>query len=284
MPRNEEEVMRNIITLSNQLKLSRDLPQVITSFDSQTEDELSFTVIWLRVVKEDDRPIQQAFDIQTSFLKFELDRVKKVGLLRKKYLKEVTVFKVRFPSSNFLRSDHSVDLFKARQSIVIELQRVLGEYRDYNGGMIAKQHEQFLSLKALLPSLDDNDELVLENFFHSIYPVELRSVFNPFYLKKMFTMFLEAVKKNKEGAAENSIFQMSDEAGVYLLLSYKEAAVREAVIDCVREFQIPDFQLLTVISEYAESSYLGYVCLEGDPGQRENFVREISNCLGKLDF
>ena len=97
-------------------------------------------------------------------------------------------------------------------------------------------------------------------------------------------MFLEAVKKNKEGAAENSIFQMSDEAGVYLLLSYKEAAVREAVIDCVREFQIPDFQLLTVISEYAESSYLGYVCLEGDPGQRENFVREISNCLGKLDF
>ena len=51
MPRNEEEVMRNILILSEQLKLVRDLPQIIVSFDEQTDKYVSFTVILLRILK-----------------------------------------------------------------------------------------------------------------------------------------------------------------------------------------------------------------------------------------
>ena len=46
MPRNEEEVMRNILILSNQLRYLRDIPQMIISFDEQADTELSFTVVF----------------------------------------------------------------------------------------------------------------------------------------------------------------------------------------------------------------------------------------------
>ena len=67
MPRNEEEVMRNIITLSNQLRLSRDLPQVIINFEEQSSKQLSFTVIWLRVLKPADLPIKNHFKMRFIF-------------------------------------------------------------------------------------------------------------------------------------------------------------------------------------------------------------------------
>jgi len=92
MPRNEEEVMRNIITLSNQLKLTRDLPQVIINFESQVETELAFTVIWLRVLNLFDLPIHDLFEKSDSFLRFIPDQIKHLGFLRKKNPKEATVF------------------------------------------------------------------------------------------------------------------------------------------------------------------------------------------------
>jgi hypothetical protein len=51
MPRNEEEVMRNILTLSHQLKYTSDLPQVILSFEEQTDAEIAFTVVLVRLIK-----------------------------------------------------------------------------------------------------------------------------------------------------------------------------------------------------------------------------------------
>lgn len=220
MPKNEEEVLRNIITLSNQLKFARDLPQVIITFDEQTGAELEFTVIWLRIVKPFDLPLQA----DDTFLTFVCDRVKRVGLLRKKYPKEATVFRVKCPSSQFLRLDHSVDLFKARQAVVKELERIFGEFRDYNGGMIAKQHEQFVALRGLFDVLDSQEELLLENFFHSIHPVELRSLFPPQPLKKLFDLLLKGEKKTfsddqycyllADSSSKDQILGMVDEAEI----------------------------------------------------------------------
>ena len=342
MPRNEEEVMRNIVVLSNQLKFSRDLPQVIINFDEQAGSELSFTVICLRVlygaqegfmnfdqarrsqielneehhsrvglrsrcakrtgkgdeksrfgkvaagqnsqnltesrINATDLSIQDLFEQSDSFLRFVPDRIKRVGLLRKKHPKEATVFRVKFSAHHFLRTDHSVDLFKARQAIVQELQRVLGEFRDYNGGMIAKQHEQFVSLKELFTNLDRNEELLLENFFHSIFPIELRSLFNLLFLKNFFTLLLDAVQKNKSIPPEPAIFQRTDNACCYFLLSYHDALLKEKVKNCVRTFQIPSSQLLTVALEHLGASFLGYVYLEEDAMRRENFLKGVAAC------
>ncbi len=279
MPRNEEEVMRNIITLSCELKSPRDLPQVIIAFDEQTESELSYTVICLRVRKETDLSLQEIFEKNESFLKFSSDRIKNVGLLRKKHLKEATVFRVQFAAYHFLRSDHSVDLFKARQALVQELQRVLGEYRDYNGGMIAKQYEQFLMLKSLFSHLDKNEELLLENFFHSIFPIEMRSVFNPHFLKNLILAFLRAVQKGNLG-----IDQKLEEGYCHVLLSYSDPAIKEMIVNWVRAEQIPSSQLLMMSTTYFEISHLGFIYLEEDKERLEIFLRKISTIWENLTF
>jgi hypothetical protein len=282
MPRNEEEVMRNIIILSNQLKFSRDLPQVVIAFDEQTEGELVFTVIWIRVLKSSDAALREVFERNASFLKFIPDRVKKVGLLRKKYPKEATVFRVRLANSVFLRADHSVDLFKARQAVVQELQRLLGEFRDYNGGMIAKQHEQFLALRSLFSSsLDRKEELLLENFFHSIFPIELRSLFNLQLLKNLFSMLLEGIQKFREtGGKEDVFLESHDHLSCYLLFSYSELSHKERIIEGLKTLQIPSSQLLTLSLQVSETAYLGYIYLEENGEKRDSFLNVVGRGWG----
>ena len=52
MPRNEEEVMRNILSLSNQIRYIKDPQQVFITFDEQTNAHLFFTVILVRILKK----------------------------------------------------------------------------------------------------------------------------------------------------------------------------------------------------------------------------------------
>ncbi len=259
MPRNEEEVMRNMITLSNQLSFSKDLPQVMINFDEQSSTQLAFTVIWLRVLKPWDLAIQKIFDGIGSFLKFVPDRVKALGLLRKKHVREATVFRLKCPASMFLRADHCVDLFKARQAIVVELQRIFGEFRDYNGGMIAKQHEQFIALREMFSNTDKNQERLLEHFFHSIYPIELRSLFNPIYLKNLFDIFQDAVQKNKGELLQPSVVQKTDATCCYLLVTYIDPDLKERMIESIREMQDSSSQLLTISLDHLGLSYLGFI-------------------------
>lgn len=284
MPRNEEEVMRNIITLSNQLKLARDLPQVIITFDEQMENELSFTVIWLRVLQSTDLSLQELFEVCECFVKFVPDRIKRVGMIRNKYPKEATVFRLRFEAHPFLRSDQSVDLFKARQALVQELRRILGEFRDYNGGMIAKQYEQYQALKGLFSDLDKKEELLLENFFHSIFPIELRSMFNPHPLKNLFIMFLKAIAKNRESEQKSAIFYEVDEQYSYFLLSYDTLHLKECATEAISCLQIPSSQLLTISMQVFEVYYLGYIYLEEKAESREKFLNELCRRVESLTF
>ncbi|MBI3236180.1 MAG: hypothetical protein HYZ48_00485, partial [Chlamydiales bacterium] len=175
--------------------------------------------------------IQELFQRSKTSFKFIPDRVKAVGTLRKKYPKEATVFRVKLTSSSFLRQDHSVDLLKARHVVISELQRIIGEVRDYNGGMIAKQQEQLLHLKCLFPHIRRSEEVLLENFFHSIFPIELRSVISPHILKKFFNLFLDAVERNKDFHDEKEFFFKEEEDAIYLLISYQNMNLKEKIVE-----------------------------------------------------
>lgn len=192
MPRNEEEVMKNIVLLSHQLKYTRDIPQVLISFEEQTDQELSFTVILLRVLMGEETPaIRDLFRKVSSEVVFVEDRIKHVGLVRGKYKKEACVFRLKVDKTLYMRRNHSVDLLKARQGIAKELQKIIGEFRDYNGGMIAKQIENLQALKKFFPKEKDLD---LEGFFQDIFPVEIRGVVNPSLLKILYEFWINASK------------------------------------------------------------------------------------------
>lgn len=206
MPRNEEEVMRNILSLSNQIKYLRDIPQVYISFDEQTDRNLFFTIIFVRILQGGEKSIQDLIRGGESFLRYMHDRCKIVGSIRKKYPKEATVFRVKFPKDTFLRGDHSIDLYKARQAVVNELGRILGEFRDFNGGMISKQNELLSEVRTHLAKESARySEILLENFFYSLAPVIMRTVLEPHAFKSLFQMLLQQQETGIPGGQKCSL-------------------------------------------------------------------------------
>jgi len=192
MPRNEEELMRNMILLSKQLKFIKDLPQAIISYDRQTDEELSFQVILARLVRNNEPPLEHL--LQHAEGKFLLDEVKNVGVLKRKYPKEVAVFHLFLKKQSFFRKDFSLDLQKARYKVVQILMECLGEFRDFNGGMILKQGEALNSLRSMLFEAGNEHEFLLENFFYSLKPAFMQSILDTEILKSLFLLFLESLE------------------------------------------------------------------------------------------
>lgn len=277
IPRNEEEVMRNVILLSKQLRYFRDIPQVIINFDEQLETDLLFTVILVRVRQAVDPSIQQLFS--HSSLVFIPDRIKQVGMLRKKYPKEASVFRLRIASRSFIRSDHRVDLFQARQFVARELEKVIGEFRDFNGGMITKQYERFNELKKVCCRLQKQEKLLLEYFFHSIYPKELSTIFDPLRLKELFFLFLELFEKNKDKKNNTRSVHQMKPGSCFFVLSYFDHSLKSKVLEKVAQLQISSSQLIAVLFRAVGWDYLCYGYLEEDTQKKILFIKTIQDAL-----
>lgn len=278
MPRNEEEVMRNIVTLSEQLKFPKDLPQVIISFDEQSGSDLLFTLILLRVLHPHTLSTKDLLAHAKAPIVFTLERIKRVGVIRKKYLKEAAVFRAKMCSRDFLRDDHSVDLLGARQHLLGEVQRLVGEVRDFNGGMIAKQQELFLSLKARVGELSRSDERLLESFFHSIFPIEHRSVLGPIALKTLFFLLKDLIGRPKGIRSSSEYVIQRGEAHLFLAVATKDAGFKQRTLETIEKLHLHSSELATVQMQLGEISYLGillvYHVLDRAGSLLDFFLRE----------
>lgn len=233
MPQNEEEIMRHVLVLSNELRFPRDLPQAVITFQGQTEANLLFSVIIVRVRREQMMPLETLFARPKSSFKIVLERTKQMGWMRKRYQKEACIFRIEVDKDSFLRQDHSVDLYQARQAIVIELTRILGEFRDYNGGMIAKQTEVLASLTEMLGPVAKEHAFLLQNFFYSLTPSVMRNVLAPHVLKTLFLVLLEGVSMGIT-PGESYLYTIHEEKEMrYLFLLAEEPSFKDLVMSAV---------------------------------------------------
>lgn len=218
MSQNEEEIIRDIVTLSGQLRFVRDLPQVIINFNLQTEERLEFLVVCLSL-----KSIVPHLEQKASFLEFFIDRVKTVGSLRRKYPKIATVFRLRIFKRPFLRQDHSVDLNKARQEVAKELARLIGEFRDYNGGILSKETELFTKLRELLQETGQENAFILEEFFYNLAPAVMRTLLPAEVLKKLFLLLLETELH------EHYAIRIHEDDDFYAVIVAQDPSFREEV-------------------------------------------------------
>lgn len=265
MPRNEEEIMRNILSLSNQLQYVRDIPQMIVTFDEQTQLHLFFTIIIVRVVKPGASTVLETFNHSVTFLEYLHDQCKTVGYLRKKYRKEATVFRVKVPKEQFLRRDHSIDLYKARQVVVSEISNVLGEVRDFNGGMISKQNELLASVRRLLGNAVKYNELLLENLFYSLNPVMMRTVLEPETFKSFFLMFMDAIQ-NKT----SMIFKVESNF-VFMTTPCKDQELEEVIKARVDKLKTSSRSIATACVTLSNVPYFGIIYRCDDPVKQAEF-------------
>lgn len=189
MPRNEEEVLKSIVMLCRQLKYVKDIPQVMIHFDRQSENSVAFRVILVRLVKTHSISIEQLKKHLEKRCQISLERVRHAGMLRKKVSKEVSLWSITFDSTLFLRSDLTLDLYKARYEVFRVFRDALGDIRDFNGGLMAKQRERVERLK-LKYTLHSEGEL-FETFFFALFPAEYRTVWRGEDIFQFFNLFLE---------------------------------------------------------------------------------------------
>jgi hypothetical protein len=277
MPRNEEEVLRNIMTLARQLRFVHDLPQVIISFDEPRGADLYFTVILLRVCLEGAPSVQQLFACAEADLKYIPDRVRSLGALRRKYHKEATVFRTIVPSGRFLRPDHTVDLYRARQYVYDQLTAILGDVRDYNGGMILKQTEHLNALRNALGKAGTAHSVLVDKFFHAISPIEMRTSTEIESLKQFFLLLLSATKTESRLPFLGSDYLFKQEARrVYAILPMVEGEKKKAIFKALEALRIPSHQLAHFSIEIHESPCTGFLLLSPEKELQEKFLAAIS--------
>jgi len=282
MPRNEEEVMRNVFSLSSQIKYISDLPQVFITFDEQTYSHLFFTVILVRIIKPDDLPLQEIFDEADTLLEFIPDRSKMVGMIRKKYPKEANIFRVRLPIRRFLRQDHSIDLTKARSGVVEELTAVLGEFRDFNGGMISKQNELLCNFRDLLiASHVKFNDLLLENFFYSITPVIMRTVLEPESLMTLFVMMIETVERGFYNGYPYAMTTKTDEQFTFAMVIAQDSGIKDYLNKELDTIPRQGGTLASSCTKVYDTTCVGYIFRSDDIQAKELFLNTIDAALGE---
>jgi len=280
MPRNEEEVLRNIMALSHQLRFVTDIPQVIISFEEQRGSELCFTVVLLRVVGPLGESAIERLSSAKTGLKIVPDRVRPLGALGRKHIKEAAVLRAYIGNSSFIRTDHSVDLYKARQSILAEMTRVFGELRDYNGGMIGKQNEVLSALKQSLGRLAEQHALLLEKFFFALTPVELRSVMDAEHLKQLFLLLLQSQKSRRRFQMKKTDWLFRQEAQrLCIVLPQVGPALKEKIFSHLKKMSLPPYQLISFSIEMRETLHMGFLLQSENVSEQKQFYDAIEQAV-----
>lgn len=279
MPRNEEEIIRNILSLSSQIKYLRDIPQVFITFDEQTSTCLLFTVILVRVLRPDTPSVHEMFKRSETILKYIHDRCQHVGILRRKYKKEATVFRVKMSKDPFIRADHTIDLNRARQVVVSELYDIIGDIRDYNGGMISRQNEVLGELKSSLAGIVKVNELLLENFFYSLTPVIMRSVLELEPLNKLFRMLVAAMDDGFFVGEHYALKLSQDDKFVYVMIKADDRSVKDDLQKAIGKLQLHSSQLAYTLVPAYDEIYLGYLYRSDDVEKQKIFSDTVQKAI-----
>lgn len=282
MPKNEEEVLKNILILSHELEYVHDLPQIHISFNKQTETHICFSLIVLRLLKPQSPPIKTILDNSLQGIRFENVDCKQVGVLRKKYPKEAVVCDVVLEKRHFLRKDFSLDLYQARRHVVINLEKLIGEFRDYNGGIISKQSEALSQLRKQLKEANITNDFLVENYFFSLSPSFMPSILPTITLKKQLSLILKGLE-NKPG--HHDIFHESALVDNHLIvvLGSLNRTFPSYMDDQIERKGLASSNITYFHMVAEEIAFIGYICkIESDLDQQQ-FSTKIAEALENFE-
>ncbi|NGX39896.1 MAG: Oligopeptide-binding protein OppA [Chlamydiae bacterium] len=282
MIRNEEEVMRNVLLLSQELKQTADLPQVMVNFDKQEADQLYFTVLLVRVLNKGSLPLEKAFQsIDQPFI-FIPDRVQNVGYIRKKSAKEANVFQLSIPKErSILRANSSVNFYLAREKIIAILTEALGEIRDYNGGMIVKQGELFSQLKDAFGRVATRNQELLENFFFGLNPIEAQATTRLKSLETLFSLLLEA--KEKVLVKRESYFKkiVKTKDFVYVIIRSKDRSIETVLNEGINKIESFSNTLVHTQVNHQGTFLLGLIYESSSSESQNKFQALVEKAIEK---
>ncbi len=181
---NEEEIYKQILVLSREIESAEDLPHAYISLDQHSGKEIAFRVILVYFAPHYQISLKNCF-LDCTFVS---ERVFPVRQVDNRPI-EAQIFRLLFPRDpSYLRSDGSLDFYSAREKAVASIQSAIGEFRDYNGGILLKQQELFREFKNKFPEVDSE---LLNEFFYTLAPLEKKVILRSSVLCTLFANFLE---------------------------------------------------------------------------------------------
>ncbi len=274
MPRNEEEVLRNILTLNNQIKFPTDLPQVMINFQAQENINLLFTVIIVRIEHPGLKPILPKIKGSEGSIYIQGLEIKTVGRIRKKTPKKAYILEIICPKKEYLRVDFSLDLTRARRDVFSFVSNITGEVRDFNGGMIAKQNEVLVELKRQLLQNNYTDEFSLENFFYSFTPRFMQCILPATSLKHSF-LFLQEALEHDFNKCIYFIKTITWERHFIITVSTINQSFRDFIEEEISQIDFDPSSLVTSYTTIHDIPVLSYILRFSDCSQSDKLLKTL---------
>lgn len=279
MPQNEEEIMRNILLLSSEIRYVRDIPQMIITFQGQSDTTLRFHVTLLRMVKDSSTPSLEAiFSNVSEHVDFISGTRKTIGHVRNKYPKEANTFLLECRKAPFMRADHSVDLPRAREYVSQAIRRAVGDVRDFNGGLMSQQNQLLLRIKEHLLAHEKKEEMHLESLFHSLQPVLMRSLLAPEIIRQLFELFLMLHHEQSPSRAPR-FREICQNGTLCVMICTEESSLYD---ELQRQFSKLDFREQEIGHSRMTIdglSYFGYILLSSDSSKLVAFQELLQKVL-----
>ncbi len=195
MQRNDEEIIKNLLALRREVCFIRDIPQVMILYDHHTIQEMTFTIVLVRVKKKGDPSVLDLLDLNSEEETYTQGQTCSFENLSEEHTIEGNIFQIELKNiARFKKKNGSIDYKLSRKHVVQCLQNSLGDIRDYNGGLFLLRDEKFEKLKKAFPKAPHS---YLESFFYSIKPAEKQIALPTNVLFSFFKLFQRLFIENQ---------------------------------------------------------------------------------------
>jgi len=267
---NEEEIIKDVLLLSREIQSCSDLCQVIINFNEQTDKDVCFQVVTVYVGKK-DVPLTLRNNSSSSMV-YVPKWTQLVRHLKKQPI-HAHVFTLKMiKTSDLLRSDGSLNYYAARQCTSTWLENALGEFRDFNGGMILKQGEILAQLKL---HFNTHPEELIENFFYALTPIEIQATISLGDLTTLFNLFLEGKNIRLESSQDYFAKFHRNNSQTFCMFQAKESSL----IEQIQASQI-DSKILVTHQMVADDRHcLGYIYQSQEETNHAAFVQALETAI-----
>lgn len=271
----QEETYKNIIVLSNEITSLHDIPQVYITFDKQTGNEIVFHIILVQLT-----PFH-SFSLKDRFLDctFVSHRHLTVKTLDKHPIEALTFSLCISRNPDFLQSDGSLDFYAARQKVVDLLKSAIGEFRDYNGGIIVKQQHQLQLIKLNCPEKASEAEL-LENFFYELSPLENQITFPAEKISALFNFFLKNKQENSK-ILPSTFKILNQEDYLLLTIHAKDTSLENSILDVLQDNPSDTSDLAYNFIHTQEGLFFNCLVMHPDTAKLKQFLLSLHDCHEK---
>lgn len=271
---NDEEVYKNILVLSQEIQALDDIPQVNIVLDQHTGREIIFRVTLVQISPFHPFSLKERF-VDALFVP---QRTLIVRHLDDHHPIEAHLFRLHLSRDiSFLRSDGSLDFYSARKKVVSLLKAAIGEFRDYNGGILINQQELLQRFKECFPAIASYDPELMEAFFYGIVPLEKQILMELKVLCSLFSYFLESRKKilPKNSYSLNT-YELPE--GIFLTVQGSHNSLASTILTFLQEHSFKVKEIAYNILDNAEGVFFNCV-LESESEDIDFFIQAMRQSL-----